>query len=232
MTETAALWTLDELAERVGAALSVGYDGQLSGRVRNVPDQRAIRYYTTLGLMDRAAARRGSVALYGRRHLLQLVAIKKLQARGLPLARIQAELAGATDEQLERVARLPRLEAPAGSGASVASASAAYSARSRAGGFWKRGPDVDVPMAASTSGLIDVEPGRLAPGSAPAETGGRPGVATLQGVRLADGVTLLLDRVRSLRDDEVRAIQVAAERLLEALRARGLTGDPRGREPQ
>jgi MerR HTH family regulatory protein len=230
MTETATLWTLDELAERVGAALAVGYDGQLSGRVREVPDQRAIRYYTTLGLVDRAAARRGSVALYGRRHLLQLVAIKKLQARGLPLARIQVELAGATDEQLERVAQLPRLEAPAASGASVASAPASYAACSRAGGFWRRAPGAGVPAAASE--LIDAGPGRADAGPAPGGGGERRDAATLQGVRLADGVTLLLDRARPLRDDEVRAIQVAAGRLLEALSARGLAGDPRGREPR
>src|SRR5918993_371241 len=34
-------WTLDELAERVDAALAVGYAGQSNGRVRAVPDRRA-----------------------------------------------------------------------------------------------------------------------------------------------------------------------------------------------
>src|SRR5919206_202776 len=100
-------WTLDELAERVGAALAVDYAGQPSGRVRDVPDRRAIRWYTTIGLVDRPVAHRGRTALYGPRHLLQLVAVKRLQARGLPLVAIQQELAGATDTQLARVARLP-----------------------------------------------------------------------------------------------------------------------------
>jgi hypothetical protein len=59
------------------------------------------------------------------------------------------------------------------------------------------------------------------------------GVATtMQGVRLAAGVTLLLDGDRPLRDEEVRAIQAAAEPLLEALRARGLGGGSGGREPR
>ncbi|HEV2895470.1 MAG TPA: MerR family transcriptional regulator, partial [Actinomycetota bacterium] len=97
-------WTLDELAERVDAALAVGYAGQSSGRVRAVPDRRAIRWYTTIGLIDRPVAHRGRTALYGPRHLLQLVAIKRLQAKGLPLVAIQQELAGATDTQLARVA--------------------------------------------------------------------------------------------------------------------------------
>jgi MerR HTH family regulatory protein len=115
---TEANWTLDELTERVGAALSVGYDGQPSGRVRDLPDQRAIRWYTTIGLVDRPAAMRGRTAIYGSRHLLQLVAIKRLQARGRSLVAIQAELAGATDTQLARVAQLA--EAPVARGAPVA----------------------------------------------------------------------------------------------------------------
>jgi MerR HTH family regulatory protein len=110
---TEALWTLDELTERVGDALSVGYDGQPSGRVRHLPDQRAIRWYTTIGLVDRPAATRGRTAMYGPRHLLQLVAIKRLQAQGLSLVAIQAELAGATDTQLARVAQLPQAAAAA-----------------------------------------------------------------------------------------------------------------------
>jgi DNA-binding transcriptional MerR regulator len=105
---TQAIWTLDELTERVGEALSVGYHGQPSGRVRHLPDQRAIRWYTTIGLVDRPAATRGRTAMYGPRHLLQLVAIKRLQAQGLSLVAIQAELAGATDAQLARVAQVPQ----------------------------------------------------------------------------------------------------------------------------
>ena len=100
-------WTLDELAGRVETALAVDYHGQASGRVRAVPDRRAIRWYTTIGLIDRPVAHRGRTALYGPRHLMQLVAVKRLQARGLPLVSIQQELAGATDAQLARVARLP-----------------------------------------------------------------------------------------------------------------------------
>ena len=32
-----------------------GYDGPPNGRVRDVPDRRTIRYYTTIGLLDRPA---------------------------------------------------------------------------------------------------------------------------------------------------------------------------------
>src|SRR4030095_943669 len=64
------------------------------------------------GLIDRPVAHRGRTALYGPRHLLQLVAVKRLQARGLPLVAIQQELAGATDTELGRVARGSATPAP------------------------------------------------------------------------------------------------------------------------
>ena len=98
-------WTIDELGERVAEALGgPGYDGVPSGRVRDVPDLRTIRYYTTLGLLDRPAAMRGRTALYGPRHLLQLVAIKRLQARGLSLAAVQERVVGLSDASLRRLA--------------------------------------------------------------------------------------------------------------------------------
>jgi DNA-binding transcriptional MerR regulator len=100
-------WTLASLCERARTALEAGSVGQTNGQVRDIPDERTVRYYTTLGLLDRPAAMRGRVALYGRRHLLQIVAIKRLQARGLKLAAIQRELLGIPDRALEKIARLP-----------------------------------------------------------------------------------------------------------------------------
>jgi DNA-binding transcriptional MerR regulator len=102
------LWKIDELAELVRAALqTAGYDAQQSGRVRGVPDRRTIRYYTTLGLLDKPAEMHGRTAFYGRRHVLQLVAIKKLQAHGLSLLKVQKSLAGADERKLVRWAGLP-----------------------------------------------------------------------------------------------------------------------------
>src|SRR5215813_392116 len=108
-------WTIDELGAEVAAALAVGYEGAPNGRVREIPDRRTIRYYTTLGLLDRPAEMRGRTALYGRRHLLQLVAIKRLQARGLSLAELQKQLLGLPNAALEKLARLPaNLDQPGG----------------------------------------------------------------------------------------------------------------------
>src|SRR6188474_600869 len=98
---------MDELVERVRLALAAEYPGAPNGRVRDVPDRRAIRWYTTTGLVDRPAGMRGRTALYGPRHLLQLVAVKRRQAQGHSLAAIQAELAGAADADLAVAARVP-----------------------------------------------------------------------------------------------------------------------------
>src|SRR5690349_14204525 len=99
MTERAS-WTLDELVRRVTDALAgSAYTGAPNGRVREVPDRRSIRWYTTTGLVDRPVMQ-GRTALYGARHLLQIVAVKRRQAEGRSLAEIQAELAGATDDTL------------------------------------------------------------------------------------------------------------------------------------
>jgi DNA-binding transcriptional MerR regulator len=273
-------WTLDELAERVDAALAVDYHGQSSGRVRDVPDRRAIRWYTTIGLIDRPLAHRGRTALYGARHLLQLVAVKRLQAKGLPLVAIQQELAGATDTDLERVARVPAAAATGREAASPEAASlhagpvpsattgparpapaprrlAAGPARRAA--FWR-----EPPGAALTAGAA----GAAGAGGAAAEAAGaaeagaaadalaaatatdaaarilaadatlprpaadatltRPtaGVATLRGIRLWDGATLLLEPGRDLDADDLRAVHDAARPLIAVLRARRLGGTP------
>jgi hypothetical protein len=235
------LWTLDELAERVDAALAVDYDGQPSGRVRDVPDRRAIRWYTTIGLIDRPAAHRGRTAMYGPRHLLQLVAVKRLQARGLPLVAIQQELAGATDTQLARVARLPATPAPprppvplaATSAGAVADPAAlpapvtspgpaavgpATPAPGRRARFWRERPSSTV----GADGPVAAEPG---PGTG-SGGGGTDGVAAMRGVRLGEGATLLLDPGRELSPADLRAVAAAARPLLDALRARGLARGP------
>src|SRR5271166_5033218 len=100
-------WTIGELAELAAAALAADPAPPANGRVTPVPNDRLIRWYGTVGLVDPPLSRTGRIARYGRRHLLQLVAVKRRQADGAPLAQIQAELIGAPDAYLESVARLP-----------------------------------------------------------------------------------------------------------------------------
>lgn len=102
------LWTIGELAERVGRVLiETGGDRQMSGRIRAVPDTRTLRYYTTLGLLDPPLEFRGRTAFYGSKHLLQTVVIKRLQLQGVALVDVQQRMIGASDEVLEEWAAIP-----------------------------------------------------------------------------------------------------------------------------
>lgn len=199
-------WTLEQLQAEVERALSLDYVPPASGRVRAVPDARTIRYYTTLGLLDRPELA-GRIARYGRRHLLQLVAIKRLQAAGLSLAEVQARLQGATSSALERVARLPRGEgAPDADGAPAPAPAATAAPPTRHEAFWTA-----VPAAA----LVTDERPRAQPPAPEA-------AVVLQGLPLSDGVTLLVRAARAVAPDDLLALRQAAGPLLDALTARGL----------
>ncbi len=101
------MWTMDELVERVREALAAEYSGAGDGRIRDVPDRRAVRWYTTIGLVDRPLGMRGRSALYGPRHLQQLVAIKRQQAVGRSLSQIQADFTWLSDDGLAELSDVP-----------------------------------------------------------------------------------------------------------------------------
>lgn len=70
-------------------------------RVRALPDVRTLRYYQSTQLLDRPTRYAGRRAMYGFRHLLQVLAVKLLQSQGRSLASIQTGLAGRTNTELE-----------------------------------------------------------------------------------------------------------------------------------
>jgi len=72
------------------------------GRVSPVPDSRTVRYYQTVGIMQKPLRYEGRNAIYGYHHLLQLIAIKLLQRQGLSLVQIQNALIQATSVDLEK----------------------------------------------------------------------------------------------------------------------------------
>ena len=99
---------IDDLRTLVARALQAGsYSPAESKRIRAVPDTRTIRYYTTLGLIDRPAEMRGRTAFYEPRHVMQIVAIKRLQAANQTLSDVQSRLVGITKNQLTKLADLP-----------------------------------------------------------------------------------------------------------------------------
>lgn len=208
-------WTLDQLVAQVAAALD-GHAGQGGDRrVRQIPDRRAVRWYTTIGLLDRPEVR-GRTGWYGERHLLQVVAIKRLQAAGRSLAEIQADLAGATDDTLRQIADLPdqQIRPP------VVSLGDAERPRR----FWADRVDSPGPdrPAVDTRWLVTSDPVVDAPPTGAARSG-LPDLRFV--VDLADGVTLLV----SVADGRavpgpaaLSAVRDAAQPLLEALARHGL----------
>jgi DNA-binding transcriptional MerR regulator len=100
MTE---MLSVAELARTVNRWCEENRVEPASGQAGVRVTERNIRYYRTLGLVDPpdTGAGRG----YGEKHRLQLVAIRLLQARGLPLSRIQQLLYGRSLEDLRRIER-------------------------------------------------------------------------------------------------------------------------------
>ena len=93
--------TLDALEAAAGRLLARLPGAPEDDRVSAAPDARTLRYYQTLGLMDKPSRYDGRQAIYGRRHLLQAVCVKLLQRAGRSLQQAQVALAGATDLALE-----------------------------------------------------------------------------------------------------------------------------------
>ncbi|WP_250002534.1 MerR family transcriptional regulator [Actinoplanes sp. M2I2] len=208
------MWTLDELVERVREALEAEYPGAPNGRVRDVPDRRAIRWYSTIGLVDKPLGMRGRTALYGPRHLQQLVAIKRRQAEGHALADIQAELTGLSPTALTDIALVPShllIEVD-----QEALDRQRHDHRER---FWADQPASPPP---ANSPLAQSTPAQ----STPAQSPSTPVLSALPaqpftGLALGGGVLLLVPRALSDRDRD--AVAEAAAPLLDLLTARGLT---------
>ena len=89
---------LSEAAEPWIARLAVS-----DQRVQAAAEGRNIRYYQTIGLLDRPSRYEGRVARYSVRHLMQLVAVRAMQAKGLSLAQVQSALTGASSSELRAV---------------------------------------------------------------------------------------------------------------------------------
>jgi len=74
---------------------------QERGTVTNLPDERTIRYYIAEGLIQAPGEKQGTASVFGYQHLLQLIAIKKLQAEHLPIRKIRELVNGKTERELE-----------------------------------------------------------------------------------------------------------------------------------
>ncbi len=204
-------WKIAELAEAVGQVLAAGRLVQPSGRVRDVPDLRTIRYYTTLGLLDPPLEMHGRTAYYGWRHVWQLLAIKRLQYAGVPLVEIQQRLAGADDRTLKKLAETPeRIVRAACLALQEGKPSASQSARSRSA-FWAE------PAAAPAA-----SESRQAAGAA------SPVARQALHIELGAGVTLVIEGAEpeALDRDKLAVIESAGRELINQLHALGLAHAP------
>jgi len=233
-------WTLGELVAEAANRLEA-LPPPKNGQVRAVPDERTIRYYATIGLLDRPAAMRGRTALYARRHLAQVVAIKRMQSAGHSLADIQAMWPTLDEVTLSRM-----------SGVQVGT-SKAKSARKD---FWKREAEAmaqttaNIPTAPSGPTITfpstpapQMPPRANAPMALPVPTftpyasPSAPATTTIH-VPLDGNVSIAIaltdDATISLSAADVRALRAAAAPLVAELANRGLiapTGSTLEEEP-
>jgi DNA-binding transcriptional MerR regulator len=191
------LWTLQELVDECASRIRA-LPPPKNGQVRAVPDDRTVRYYATLGLLDRPTAMRGRTALYSTRHLAQVVAIKRLQTMGRSLSEIQTLWPTLDDQTLTRM-----------SGVSVAGTTANPSPGSAREEFWKREP-VEEPFAAA-------RPASTTPADA------QPTVSISIELAPHISITLPMPSGVSLSQADVRALRAAAAPLLTELAKRQLT---------
>jgi DNA-binding transcriptional MerR regulator len=232
-------WTLSGLVAEVGRRIAA-LPAPRNGQVRAIPDERTVRYYGTIGLIDRPAAMRGRTALYGKKHVAQVVAIKRLQAMGRSLSEIQQLWPTLDDQTLARMSgvELPPLARPP--------------ARAE---FWKRdsaavaapaAPTADVVAIADHESGVDVA--ELSDGAVE-RTGGalavrstarrvaRPAESPAVELRLelVPRVVLSLSVDESvavnLSPADVRALRAAAAPLLAELASRRLASHSGGEEP-
>jgi DNA-binding transcriptional MerR regulator len=208
-----ASWTLQDLVAEVATRIAA-LPAPRNGQVRAIPDDRTVRYYATIGLLDRPGAMRGRTALYGLRHVAQVVAIKRLQAMGRSLSEIQTLWPTLDDHTL---ARMSGVELPAAAGKPPVRPE-----------FWKRGPTPS--MASAASATEDVVAAAATPASAASPTS----AAVELRLELAPSVVLSLsvvDESCTISPADVRALRVAAAPLLAELVSRRLTSHARGEEP-
>lgn len=92
---------MDELVHLAAEVIPRVANHPEHGRASPVPDGRTVRYYIQKGLVDRPHGTKGTAALYGYRHLLQLLAVKVLQGQYMPMDRIREAIGGLDNQQLE-----------------------------------------------------------------------------------------------------------------------------------
>ena len=96
-----APWNARGLAAHAAALAGAAGVRPTSAVARAAPSMRSVRFYVSIGLLDRPEGA-GTAATYGYKHLLQLLAIKIRQREGQTLDVIKHEMKDVTGDALER----------------------------------------------------------------------------------------------------------------------------------
>jgi DNA-binding transcriptional MerR regulator len=206
MTDETAAFPIDALVQLVAEALDRAGVEQTNGQVSAAPTERTLRYYRTRGLLDPPAGHRGRTALYVRRHVLQVLAIKRLQAADVPLHEIQQQLLGRSDAELAGIA---------GIDASTIEEPPAVARRSS----WAVGRPGAPRGGAPRRFWADRPAATVATDTA------QPSHPRIAGLQLDAGVRLTFPSTRDLTDADHAALTAALADVLACLRERRLTPD-------
>ena len=96
-----APWNARGLAAHATALADAAGMRPTNAVARAAPSARSVRFYVSIGLLDRPEGA-GTAATYGYRHLLQLLSIKIRQREGQTLETIKQEMRDVTGDALER----------------------------------------------------------------------------------------------------------------------------------
>lgn len=202
---------LAEAAARILAESGAARQGR--GTVTELPDERTVRYYLAEGLIPSAEEKQGTASVFGFRHLLQLLVVKKLQAEGLPIRAIRELVMGKTERQLER---LLGTEQPQALGSATRGEALSYLAS-----LLRKSPSAPLPGASL--------PSQAAPPSAPLAASSAASHATWARVEIEPGLELhVSDGYRAPQGEG--ALRRLSQAFLNILRAHGADSPGRGRK--
>jgi DNA-binding transcriptional MerR regulator len=205
------------LAEAAARILSEsGAARQGRGTVTELPDERTVRYYLAEGLVPPAEEKQGTASVFGYRHLLQLLVVKKMQADGLPIRAIRELVTGKTERQLEKLL-----------GVEQGQAAARGEALSYLESLLRKGPSAPLPSAPpprASPSQASPPPPQSAYGPSPA-----PARETWARVEIEPGLEVhVSDSYRAPEGEG--ALRRLSQAFLNILRARGAGQPGRGRK--
>jgi DNA-binding transcriptional MerR regulator len=93
-------FSLNELLDHCARLVPLFSGKQVRYKVKDLPTERTIRYYVQQGLLDRPL-RKGRSTVFTYRHLIQVLAVKKLQSSYFPLKKIVEITRSLNDEEFK-----------------------------------------------------------------------------------------------------------------------------------